>query len=141
PCRDGGTGRRARLKIWYPKGCGGSIPPPGTNRYGYFGLLSNFSSIPIADERENKCAGAVGTFWNTRHCMTLQRLRTLCAPRTTRTRASSSTKRTKRADDAVGRQKDAVARRSIGLRACFADSARPDFRQIVLEVKSLQSGG
>ncbi len=29
-CRDGGTGRRAGFKIRFPKGSGGSIPPPGT---------------------------------------------------------------------------------------------------------------
>ena len=27
---DGGIGRRARLKIWFPKGSAGSIPVPGT---------------------------------------------------------------------------------------------------------------
>ena len=30
PSRDGGTGRRAGLKIRCPRGCGGSSPPPGT---------------------------------------------------------------------------------------------------------------
>ena len=29
-CPDGGTGRRARLKIWYWQQCAGSIPVPGT---------------------------------------------------------------------------------------------------------------
>ncbi len=29
-CRSGGTGRRARLKIWYPSGCEGSSPSSGT---------------------------------------------------------------------------------------------------------------
>ena len=32
--RDGGTGRRAGFKIRFPKGSGGSIPPPGTNNLG-----------------------------------------------------------------------------------------------------------
>ena len=30
-CPDGGIGRRARLKIWCPQGCAGSIPVLGTN--------------------------------------------------------------------------------------------------------------
>ena len=30
-CRDGGIGRRDRLKICYPFGCVGSIPTLGTN--------------------------------------------------------------------------------------------------------------
>ena len=31
--RDGGIGRRAGLKIQYLRGCGGSIPPPGTRQF------------------------------------------------------------------------------------------------------------
>ena len=31
-CLDGGTGRRARLKIWFLQGSGGSIPPSGTKK-------------------------------------------------------------------------------------------------------------
>lgn len=29
-CPDGGIGRRARLKIWFPQGSAGSIPVLGT---------------------------------------------------------------------------------------------------------------
>ncbi len=28
------NGRRASLRSWYPQGCGGSSPLPGTNRFG-----------------------------------------------------------------------------------------------------------
>ena len=31
PRRSGGIGRRARLRIWCPQGCGGSSPPSDTN--------------------------------------------------------------------------------------------------------------
>ena len=40
-CRDGGTGRRAGFKIQFPKGSGGSIPPPGTT------LASRFQTVPF----------------------------------------------------------------------------------------------
>ena len=51
--RCGGIGRRARLKIWYPKGCVGSTPSIGTNRSRNGVVVVR--DVPPGVQRRRKC--------------------------------------------------------------------------------------
>ena len=67
-CRGGGTGRRAGFKIRFPKGSGGSIPPPGTmpQLKSTYELLFQTAATrlpddPDGDNRERWVCDACGT--------------------------------------------------------------------------------
>jgi len=46
-CPDGETGRRSGLKIRRPQGCGGSSPPPGTNKNQQFIKFNSYKNLSI----------------------------------------------------------------------------------------------